>query len=217
MGRRRVLVADAHPLIARGLAAIVQASPEFALSGAVTTPEAVLAQVRQAPPDVILLDADLRDDEAGGDFAASVRAEAPTLRLVLMSAEGDREDVRRALQVSAQGFIIKKHSPDCVLQAVRTVLTHGFYWDQRVANLLAPSAANPDTAAAGQGRKRLTDREEDALRLTACGLPNKEIATRLNVGVKSVETYKARAYQKLMIRNRAEVVRYALQQGWLHA
>ena len=101
------------------------------------------------------------------------------------------------------------------MRAIRAVVTGGLYVDPAIANRLFDSTSRQGTGPRSGGMPDLTDREGDVLKLVALGYTNKEIARQLDIGVKSVETYKSRGVEKLGLKTRAEIVRYASAQGWL--
>jgi DNA-binding NarL/FixJ family response regulator len=118
------------------------------------------------------------------------------------------------LEAGARGYLLKRSAGDELLRAIRDVNRGNVYLDPAIAErtaMSAPSFALPSEEAGGE----LSRREEDVLRLVAQGFSNKQIAGQLDVSVKSVETYKARAAEKKGLRSRADIVRYGIKQGWL--
>ena len=110
--------------------------------------------------------------------------------------------------------VLKRSAAENFVQAIRAILVGGLYVDPAIANYMFD--ATPKRSGAGKyGMQALTDREGEVLKLVALGYTNKEVANRLDVGVKSVETYKSRGVEKLGLKTRAELVRYASAQGWL--
>ena len=115
-----------------------------------------------------------------------------------------------------RGYVLKRTAAECLVQAIRAVVVGGLYVDPAIANRMFD--ANPRRSSRQKSSAlgpELTEREAEVLKLIALGFTNKEIARQLDVGVKSAETYKARAAEKLGLKTRAEIVRYASAQGWL--
>jgi DNA-binding NarL/FixJ family response regulator len=174
-----------------------------------------LKVIREQQPDVAVLDISM--PELNGIVACRrLTAELPDLRVVVLTLHEDRAYLNQALEAGARGYILKRSAVENLVQGIRAVMVGGTYLDPAIAGRAfdgkrasSKSAANRKTAPA------LTDREADVLKMAALGFTNKEIASRLDIGVKSVETYKARGLEKLGLRTRAELVRYASAQGWL--
>jgi DNA-binding NarL/FixJ family response regulator len=138
------------------------------------------------------------------------------VRVLILSLHEDRAHVNHALQAGARGYMLKRTASESAMAAIRAVLTGGIYIDPAIAG----HVFNPKSVAARQpapetAALNLTEREASVLKFAAMGFSNKEIAHRLDVGVKSVETYKARGSEKVGLRTRVELVRYAVTQGWL--
>jgi DNA-binding NarL/FixJ family response regulator len=111
--------------------------------------------------------------------------------------------------------VLKRTAADNLVRAIRSVAAGETYIDPAVAGQLIPATTRPPAAGAPQAGVDLSDREEEVLRLIAQGHPVKQIAARLDVGVRTVETYRARGMEKLGLKTRADIVRYAAQRGWL--
>ncbi len=115
-----------------------------------------------------------------------------------------------------RGYILKRSAVENLVQAIRAVMVGGLYVDPAIVGRVLDGKRAPARPSAGKGAApALTEREADVLKLAALGFTNKEIASRLDVGVKSIETYKARGLEKLGLKSRSELVRYASGQGWL--
>jgi DNA-binding NarL/FixJ family response regulator len=120
--------------------------------------------------------------------------------------------LRQLLQAGASGYVLKRSAAAELIHAIRAVVAGGVYLDPAMAAQVVEGYVGE---AAGGDAPELSDREEEVLRRIAIGLSNKEIAARLGVSVKTVETYKARSMQKLGLQSRVDIIRYALGRGWL--
>ena len=135
-----------------------------------------------------------------------------------MSSDEDRKHVQRALQFGVRGYVLKQSGVHRLLNAIRTVVARGTYLDptivqgSTIAGLPVPPTPG-DTAQ--RVDPQLSEREAEVLRFIARGYTNKEIAGQLNVTIKTIETYKARALEKLDLKTRPQIVQYAASQGWL--
>jgi DNA-binding NarL/FixJ family response regulator len=124
--------------------------------------------------------------------------------------------MRDLFEAGASGYVVKRAPLGELVHAIRTVVANGVYVDPRLAGSLVSNFVQSDSAAASRAVK-LTERESNVLRRVAEGYSNKEIAAELTLSIKTVETYKTRAMEKLGLRDRVEIVRFAVKQGWLRA
>jgi DNA-binding NarL/FixJ family response regulator len=211
MSRIRVLLADDHAVVRAGLRALFHAHPDVEVVADAADGEEAALRAVEVRPDVALLDFAMPGLDGAG-AAARLREAAPEVRVLVLSAHENPAFLRQALQAGARGYVLKRAAADEVVRAVRVVAGGGAYLDPRLAGGLAESLARGAPHARGEG---LSGRERDVLRLLAVGYTNKEIAASLRISVKTVETYKSRAAEKLGLQSRVDLVRYAAHQGWL--
>ena len=151
-------------------------------------------------------------------LARRLAIDAPSLRILILTFYEDRAYARQALQAGVRGYVLKRSAAENLIPAVRSVLAGGLYVDPGIAErMFDPSPGRTVGLARAASPLELSTREAEVLKLLALGHSNKEIANELDVSVKSVETYKARGVDKLGLKTRAEIVRYAAAQGWLGA
>ncbi len=140
----------------------------------------------------------------------------PQIKVLALSVHDDTSYLRQLLTAGAAGYVLKHAAADDLIQAIRIVAAGGIYLDPALAShVVARYVQVPGVASALEGTE-LSERETEVVQRVAHGYSNKEIAAQLNLSVKTVETYRARALDKLGIESRAELVRYALEHGWLH-
>lgn len=203
----RVAIADDHPIVLAGVTALLQSAAEIELVGEAANGTEALAVIRATRPDVGIVDLSM-PGVTGLELVARVAESCPTVRLLVLTMHEDAAHVQQMLKAGVRGYVLKRSAAQDLIGAVRAVAAGGMYVDPAVAARLFGAPHN-DTPG-------LSDREAAVLRMTAQGLPNKEIAHRLGIGVKTTETYKARAAEKLGLSNRAEIIRYGISQGWLN-
>lgn len=209
----RVALVDDHPVVLAGIQALLQDAAEIRVVGQATTGMGALALIRDAAPDVAVVDISL-PDMSGIELAGRLAEAAPTVRLLALTVHEDRAYVHPLMRAGARGYLLKRSAAEDLVRAIRAVADGGLYLDPAVAHK-ALSDTVPPREASGQEREALSIREAEVLQLIAQGFSNKEIAGKLDVSVKTVETYKTRACEKLCIRTRAEIVRFGAAKGWL--
>lgn len=211
MTRLRVVLADDHPVVLAGVKALLEAAPDFEVVGEASTGEAALALVRERCPDVAVVDISM-PGMGGMELVRRLGTECPAVRLLALTVHEDRAYLRQMLAAGARGYLLKRSAAEELLRAVRAVTAGGLFLDPAIAAL---AMADPAVPVAAAPEAALSAREEEVLRHTALGLSNKEIAWRLALSTKTVETYKARATEKLGLRSRSEIVRFGAGRGWL--
>lgn len=208
----RVALCDDHAVVRSGLRRILAAEADLEVVGeAGSISEAVAVAVEQRP-DVFVMDIGLPDG-SGITATAEIRKVSPDTRILMLTVHDDVAYLRRAFDAGASGYMLKEAADIELVQAVRQVASGREYVHPTLgAALLAPDA--PPARLGGPGGE-LSDREQAVLRLIALGLTNAEIAEELYVSVRTVETHRAHIQQKLDIRSRAELVRFARDVGLL--
>ena len=210
----RVAVADDHPVVLAGIKALLQAAPEITLVGDATTGKAAIELIQRTAPDIAVIDISL-PDISGLDIAKCIAETCPTVKLLALTVHEDRAYVQLLLQAGVRGYILKRSAAEDLVRAVRAVAAGGVFLDPEIAD-----KALAETVQSGSSlsdKEHLSQRENEVLKLTAQGFSNKEIAARLDVSIKTVETYKARASEKLNLRTRVDIVRYGVAHGWLES
>jgi DNA-binding NarL/FixJ family response regulator len=213
--RIRVTLADDHPIVLAGLRNLIQAEPDLELVGEASNGLAALKLIRDTQPDVALLDISMPDLN-GIVLSRRLTAECPAVRLLMLTLHEDRAYLKQAFEAGVRGYVLKRSAAENLIHAIRAVLVGGLYVDPAVADRMFESASSRVGRSPGKAvATELTDRETAVLKFAALGFTNKEIARRLDIGIKSIETYKARGAEKLDLKTRADIVRYAAGQGWL--
>ena len=211
----RIVLADDHPIVLDGLRNLIRAEPDLELVGEAASGLGALKIVREQRPDVAVLDISMPELN-GIVLSRRLNGEMPDLRLLVLTLHEDRAYLNQALEAGVRGYVLKRSAVENLVQAIRAVLVGGLYIDPAIVGRVFENKQINKRLAARKGvAPALTDREADVLKMAALGFTNKEIASRLDVGVKSIETYKARGLEKLGLKTRAELVRYASGQGWL--
>jgi DNA-binding NarL/FixJ family response regulator len=210
----RVLMADDHPIVLAGLKALVQADPGLQIIGEARDGRTALRLALSQRPDVVVLDISMPEMN-GMEVARALLAEQPGCRILVLTVQEDRATLRQLLDLGVAGYLVKRSAADELLRAIHAVAAGGTYLDPTIAGKVVGGGSQGSTRSPGGPTVELSERETDVLRLIANGHSNKEISARLGISVKTIETYKARAMEKLGFKSRVDVVRHAASKGWL--
>jgi DNA-binding NarL/FixJ family response regulator len=214
MSKLRVFVADDHAVLRDGLKALVNAQPDMAVVGEADNGRTTHERAKELMPDVLLMDISM--PELNGVQATElIRRDCPAIKVLVLTAYKDKGYLDQLLKVGASGFVLKLSAADELIGAIRHVAAGGIYLDPQMVDRIAEEYLRSQFLRGEVRQKELTAREEEVLRLIAQGHSNKEISTQLKIAVKTVESHKAKVMLKLELRNRTEIVRYAVRQGWL--
>jgi len=207
-----VALCDDHGIVRSGLRRIIDAEDDLEVVGEAGSVHEAIMLAGEERPDIFVMDLSLPDG-SGITATAEVRKVSPATRVLVLTVHDDVAYLRRAFEAGADGYIVKEAADVELVQAVRQVASGRQYVHPTLgAALLAPDA--PPARLGGPGGE-LSEREAEVLRSIALGLTNAEISERLFVSVRTVETHRAHVQQKLNIRSRAELVRFARDVGLL--
>lgn len=213
----RIILVDDHPVVLAGMQALVLGLPDLELVGLATCASEALTLVRGQRPNIVVLDMGL-PGMSGLTLAERILEETPDTRIVMLTHYEEPSHVQKALAAGIRGYVLKASANEKVAQAIRTVLSGGVYIDSDLEDFRSEwiRKLSPTTGVApASASSELTYREMQVLRLAAVGHSNKDIARRIGLGIKSVETYRYRACKKLMLHSRLDIIRYGASHGWI--
>ena len=219
MAKIRILVADDHGVLRAGLRSLFNSQPDMEVCGEAADGHEAIALAAAQGPDVVLLDLKM-PGLGGAEAIGRIRAAHPTVKILVLTMYEDESYLRRVLDGGASGYVLKRAADVELLSAIRSVHEGGVYLDPSlgrgiVEGYLAARPAPVERPAGKGDAEGLSDREREVLRLLAYGYTNQQIAEKLFLSVKTVEGYKARIVEKLGLRGRAALTRYALERGLL--
>jgi two-component system, NarL family, response regulator NreC len=207
----RVLIVDDHAVFRAGLRMLINVEADMEAVGEAGNARDAVFQARSLKPDVILMDV-VMPDQSGLEVVPTLLHERPETKVLVLSMQDDPQYVRQAFANGASGYILKEAADTEVVTAIREVAAGNSYVHPTVgARLIAAETAEARRAE----EDPLSDREREVLRLLALGHTNQEISAQLFISVRTAETHRAHIMQKLRLSSRAELVRYALEQGVL--
>ena len=204
---RHILIADDHPIVRRGLAAVVSEAFDSVQLTSVATAQEALDQVRLRAWDVVVLDITL-PDKSGLDVLKEIKLLRTTQPVLMLSFHEEAQYALRSLKAGAAGYLTKESATDEIVNALVAIFKGGKYVTQTLAERLA---FDLEGKSAGEPYDVLSDREYEVLRLFAQGKTLSDIADHLALSVKTVSTYRARLLQKLQLKTTAQLIRYALE------
>jgi two-component system invasion response regulator UvrY len=203
----RVLVADDHAVVRRGLVQILAEAPDMVVAGEASTGREVLQAVWKHDYDVLVLD--IAMPEGGGlEVLQQLQTLKPDLRVLILSMYPERQYAVRALKTGAAGYLTKESVPDELIAAIRKVARGGKYVSQSLAEQLAGELRGE---VEKEPHETLSDRQYQVMTLLAAGKSITDVAEELSLSVKTVSTYRARILDKLNLKSTAEIIRYALE------
>lgn len=203
---RRILIADDHAIIRRGLRLIVAECPDLQAAGEVSSSEELFATLRSSPIDLVLLNVSAGDRAI--EVLRGVKSEFPSLPVLALNIETNDPQVLRALKAGAAGYINKACTPEELLVAVRRVVSGGTYLSSLMAEKMATELRSGRDGA--MPHERLSPRELEIFRLLGSGKSVSEIARKLKLSVKTVSTHRARIIEKTGLRNNADIIHYTI-------
>jgi len=204
----RVLIADDHPVVRRGLAQMVKAEADMELAGECSTAAEVMDSVISSRCDVLILDVALPDGN-GIELLAALKERRPSLPVLILSIYPPEQFAARAVRAGASGYLTKESATEELIQAIRTVHTGRRYLTQETADALAEAVRSQP--AVEPGIELLSMREREVLKRYASGRTVTEISDEMQVSVRTVSTYKTRILEKLNLNSNADLIAWAIR------
>jgi two-component system, NarL family, response regulator NreC len=214
-GTTRILLAEDHNTVREGIKMLVNAEPDMEVIGEAGDGRAAIEKTRELLPDLLVMDISMPELN-GLKATEKLRQEFPDLKILTLTRHSDDGYLQQLIKAGVNGYVLKQSAPTELITAIRTVTSGKSYVDSDLTQRILGGYAGRTTGPLrGEGATQVSDRESEVLRLIAWGYSNKEIASRLDLSVKTVEAHKSNAMRKLNMHSRIEIVRYAILQGWL--
>lgn len=210
----RILLADDHPVVRQGLKALLEDEPNFSIVGESGSGLEAIRTCSELQPEVLILDI-MMDDISGIEVARQVKESCPRTEIVVLSMHGDKKHVLEALQAGAKAYVVKKSASSELVQAVHEVIVGRRYLGPSLTDMVVDAYLEKSESGPTDPYDLLSRREREVLHLAAHGYTNAEIAERLFISRRTVETHRANVMRKLNISNQTDLLRYALQRGIL--
>jgi two-component system response regulator NreC len=212
MPKIRVLIADDHALVRDGIKALLRLTEDIEVIGEATDGRQAIDQCRELKPDVVLMDIAM-PGLGGLEATLELKREAPKTRVLVLTQYDDPEYVRRFLKIGVAGYVLKRMLGSDLASAIRSAAQGGLVLDPQVAMEAVQRAPKHAGDEIEDLYETLTDREKQVLRLVALGSSNKEVADSLRISVKTAMTHREHLMEKLNLRNRTELIKFAIKKG----
>ncbi|NLG69234.1 MAG: response regulator transcription factor [Firmicutes bacterium] len=204
----RVVVADDHTIVREGLVMILRSAPDIEVVGEASDGEQAVAMVQQSQPDVVVMDISM-PGTSGLEAIRRIRRDWPQVKVLALTIHESEDYILHVLRAGVHGYVVKRAAGQELLSAIRAVMRGESYLHPAIVQVVLSDYLH--RLEHGQEEPLLTEREREIVRLIAEGYKNREIAQRLNISLKTVETHRANIMQKLNINDRVQLVRFAIR------
>ena len=207
--RAKILLVDDHPMVRERLAGVINREADLMVCGEAEDRHEAIAAILARPPDLAIVDLTLKHSD-GLELIKDISKRWPKLRMLVVSMHDESLYAERAIRAGALGYITKQEATRKILLAIRRVLSDNLYLNERVANRIVTRLMAKSAPVTGAPADLLADREFQVFEMTGRGLNTHEIAGRLHIGVKTVETYRSRIKEKLRLTDASELLQLAI-------
>jgi DNA-binding NarL/FixJ family response regulator len=209
----RVLLVDDHPLVRERLAEIINREADLKVCGEAEERHQALEAIKASQPDLVIVDITLKDSN-GLELIKDIHSRWPKRRILVVSMHEEALYAERVIRAGARGYITKQEATRNILMAIRRVLAGDIYLNAKSANHIINRLAHSPSVLSSNPAELLADRELQVFELTGRGLNTRQIAERLHIGFKTVETYRARIREKLGLKTPSDFLQLAI--AWVH-
>jgi DNA-binding NarL/FixJ family response regulator len=206
----KILIADDHEIVRRGLRAILAPQPDWEVVGEAITGRQAVEDVRRLHPNLVIMDIGMPELN-GLEATRQILKEFPATEVLILTMHESEQLIREVLDTGARGYMLKSDAGKDLVAAVESLRNHKPYFTSKVSELVLTGFLRGGPREDEPTRMRLTPREREIVQLLAEGKSNKEVASALNISVKTAETHRSRIMAKLQLRSIGELVRYAVR------
>lgn len=209
-GKRTVLIVDDHPIVRQGLAMLINQEQDLVVCGQAEDAHEAMRAVRESEPDMVIVDISLKET-SGVELIKDLQVQHPDLPILTLSMHDEAVYGERALRAGARGYIMKQEATEKVVTAIRRVLEGEIYVSDGMAAKMVSKLVGGASKRTGSPVERLSDRELEVFRMLGEGYNTREMAEKLHLSVKTIETYRAHIKDKLALQDASELLRSAIQ------
>jgi DNA-binding NarL/FixJ family response regulator len=212
--KAKVFLVDDHPLVREWLSQLIQREGDLAVCGEAEDTQEALEKIEETKPDIVVADISLKSTH-GLELVKDLQARLPSLPVLVLSMHDESLYTERVLRAGAKGYITKQEATKKILQAIRQVLSGQIYLSEKMATRMVHKMVQGRTDSQKSPIERLTDRELEVFQLIGQGQGTRRIAADLHLGIKTVESYRARIKDKLKLEDGTQLLQHAIQ--WVHS
>jgi DNA-binding NarL/FixJ family response regulator len=209
-GKTSVFLVDDHPLVRQGLTQIINNESDLEVTGEAADAAQALTAITKQMPDLVIADISLRGTN-GLELVKNIKAVCQNIPVLVFSMHDESVYAQRALRAGARAYLMKQESAEKIVEAIRKVLSGEIYVSAKVADQVLHQIVSGASASSQNPIERLSDRELEVIQLIGKGLSTREIASNLNLSVKTIESHRAHIKEKLSLRNATELVQFCVQ------
>jgi len=210
----KIMLVDDHPIVREGLKTLILTQSDMEVIGEASDGQEACQQASLLQPDLVIMDISM-PGLSGTQATERLCRECPKVKVLVLTIHEDKGYIRQLLAAGAAGYVLKRAAGEELIHAIRVVSAGRTYLDPDMAGKVVTGFVRRTGESLPTKGPSLSDRELEIAKLTASGHSNKEIGNLLDLSVKTVETYRTRGMEKLGLSSRVDLVRYAVQQGWL--
>ena len=214
MNKLRIILAEDHETIRDGLKLLVNSRSDMEVVGEADNGRTALQLAKEFSPDVIVMDISMPELN-GLQATKKLKDKSPQVKVLILTRHSEPGYLQELLQAGASGYVLKQSKSEELIRAILAVAAGQTYLDPAVTERAVTQLRESGQVPHKTPNANLTAREADVLRLIALGYVNKEVAARLNLSIKTVEAHKSNAMNKMGMKSRVDIVRYAILQDWL--
>jgi DNA-binding NarL/FixJ family response regulator len=208
--KKKILIVDDHPLVRKGIATLISQEPDLEVSGEAASAHEALLAMKKCKPDVALVDLTLKDS-SGLELIKDIQIQYPKVRILVLSMRDEGFYAERVLRAGAMGYIIKEEGGPKVIDGIRKVISGQIYVSDKMATKVMEKIIGGKAESASSTFDELSDRELEIFEFIGNGLATREIAKKLNISPKTVESHREHIKQKLKLETAAELTKQAIQ------
>ena len=209
LGKTKIYIIDDHPIMVQGLKELINNQKDMRVIGSSDDWHVALEQVKKTPPDLIMLDVTLKDAN-GFEVLKNLKIHVPHIKILMLSMHDESLYAMRSLKAGAQGYIMKQEAVEKVLGAIRQVLAGEVYLSESMSKRTMFQLLGRGGTRTGSPLEDLSDRELEVFTLIGQGCTTRQIAEKLHLSIKTVETHRAHIKEKLNLKNSTELVQHAI-------
>lgn len=213
-GKTKVFLVDDHPLVREWLSQLIQREADLSVCGEAEDTQEALQKIESTKPDIVIADISLKTTH-GLELVKDLQARLPSLPVLVLSMHDESLYAERVLRAGAKGYITKQEATKKILLAIRQVLAGQIYISEKMASRMVHKMVLGRAEEQKSPIERLTDRELEVFQLIGCGQGTRRIASELHLGIKTVESYRARIKEKLKLEDGTQLLQQAIQ--WVHS